>query len=67
MLEEVAACSVLTVDVLVEEASRGVTPVALAALEPLAHMILHVIEERFRREFCSSKLREGFLFHDFHN
>ena len=48
VVEDAAACSVVAVDVLVEEAPRGVAPLALAALEPLAHVVLHVLEERLR-------------------
>ena len=49
VMEEAATGSVLPVDMLVEEAPRGVAPLALAALEPLAHVVLHVLEERLCR------------------
>ena len=50
MVEDAAALAVLAVDVLVEAAPRGIPPVALAALEALAHVVLHVVEERLCRQ-----------------
>ena len=49
MVEDAAALAVLAVDVLVEVAFRGIPPVALAALEALAHVVLYVVEERLCR------------------
>ena len=49
MVEDAAALTVLAVNVLVEAAPRGIPPVAVAALETLAHVVLNVVEERLRR------------------
>ena len=49
VVEDAAALTVLAVNVLVEAAPRGIPPVAVAALETLAHVVLNVVEERLRR------------------
>ena len=49
VVEDAAALAVLAVDVLVEVAFRGIPPVALAALEALANVVLYVVEERLCR------------------